>query len=189
MNIRGYTSAHINLQRHKPTERPEHTNIAVSRRDEQLNTEAEDTQPAASDSVEISVKSRREPESFEEKLQKMRDEWNIFKQQLDHAIEQGEGAAEGWKIKIQCLRIALRIMSGDNVPKEDHRFLAKHDIELYTKAISMRMEKEDPEDFDRISEDEESDEAGNEAESTSSASVETPSGDAAESTAEEATAE
>ena len=107
------------------------------------------------DTVELTQDSKPESSDFKDELQKMRDEWSNFKNQLDNAIEQGEGAAKMWKIKILCLQIAMRIMRGDKVPVEDERYLAKHDIELFTKALSMRMPKEDPHEYDRLSEDEE----------------------------------
>jgi hypothetical protein len=56
-------------------------------------------------------------------------------------------------IALKCLIISRRIMAGDKVPVEDHRFLQKHDPELYGKAILMRLPKQDPHEYKRISED------------------------------------
>jgi hypothetical protein len=77
--------------------------------------------------------------------------------QLEDVREQGKAAAESWKVRIKCLKIAMRIIVGDEVPVEDHRYLAKNDPELYFEALSRRMPKEHPRKHERLSEDEKPD--------------------------------
>ncbi|MDR2905013.1 MAG: hypothetical protein LBU73_03560 [Helicobacteraceae bacterium] len=86
--------------------------------------------------------------------------------------KQADGAAKSFEIQRKCLAIAMRIMSGDKVPNEDHRFLMKNDPELYSKAIMMRQEKVNPEEYKRLSEDK--DDADEKAAEDASGSVQTP---------------
>jgi hypothetical protein len=50
------------------------------------------------------------------------------------------------------MKIAIRIIKGDHVPAADYRFLAKHNIALYSKAITLRVEKEKPVKHKQLSE-------------------------------------
>ena len=145
----------INIPRREYSKNTVIKTDAVYQEYEQLLSDEQDENPGIQDSVELSSQRTREKEDVFDQRQKKLDDYRFFLEQLRHSTEQTEGAAEGWKIKIKCTMIAMRIMSGDNVPVEDHRYLSKHDIELYCKAISMRVEKEDPYDHDRLSEDEE----------------------------------
>jgi len=111
--------------------------------------------PISEDTVVISEEARTKADDFQSKLDAMRDEMRALREDLKRAQEAGEGAAEAWKEKIRCLQIAMRIMSGNKVPIEDHRYLAEKDAELYNRAIQLRVEKEDPKEYDRLSEDEE----------------------------------
>ena len=107
------------------------------------------------DTVEISAEARNKTFDLQSALEKMRSDMRELRDGLERAREAGEGAAEGWKEKIRCLQIAIRIISGGKVPDEDHRYLRDKDPELYVRAITMRIEKKDPEEYDRLSEDEE----------------------------------
>ena len=125
-------------------------------------TEKQNPVPLAiEDTVEISTeaieKARDKKFDFQKALDEMRNEMRGLREGLQRAIEAGEGAAAMWKEKIKCMQIAMRIMAGDIVPEEDHRYLREKDMELYSKAIQLRIEKEDPEEYDRLSEDEEED--------------------------------
>ena len=106
------------------------------------------------DTVDISTEAKNKTSDFRKMLDDMRSEMQALRERLQQAREAGEGAAAAWKEKIKLLRIAMRIMSGDKVPVEDHRFLMERDAELYSRAIKMRMEKDDPKEYDRLSEDE-----------------------------------
>ena len=59
--------------------------------------------------------------------------------------------------QIKCSIIATRIMRGDKVSDQDLRFLMEHDPHLYFIAIMSRVEKEDPEEYESITDDEEGD--------------------------------
>lgn len=98
-------------------------------------------------------------------------------EQLESAREQGEAMGESMKVRMKCLLIAMRIMSGDKVPPEDYRYLAKNDLELYAKALMMRTEKEKPQKHKRVSEDEESSEKGGASDSVSAESSQSESGE------------
>jgi hypothetical protein len=113
--------------------------------------------PPMSDLVDIPHEEQDKADEFREKLENMRAEMAMLREQLRQAGEVGEGMAEAWREKIKCMIIAMRIMKGDNVPEQDHRFLRDRDIELYARAISLRIEKEDPYDHDRLSDDEDFD--------------------------------
>jgi len=112
--------------------------------------------PPVVDTVDISPDAREKTDVFHKMLEEMRSEMQALREGLKQAREAGEGAASAWKEKILCLQIAMRIMSGDTVPLEDHRYLRERDAELYSRAIQLRIEKEDPKEYDRLSEDEES---------------------------------
>ena len=113
------------------------------------------------DTVHVSKEAKKSAKDFQSKLEEMRNEMRTLREELERAREAGEGAAEMWKIEIKCLQIAMRIMSGNKVPIEDERFLMDNKPELYAKAITMRMEKADPKEYDRLSEDEEEEANGN----------------------------
>jgi len=110
--------------------------------------------PPLEDTVEISVDAKKKTKDFQKMLDQMRNEMHALREGLRQANEASEGAAEAWKEKIKCLQIAMRIMSGNIVPIEDHRYLREKDPELYSRSITLRIEKEDPDEYDRLSEDE-----------------------------------
>ena len=126
---------------------------------------AEDLQDAV-DTLVVSEEAKRGAVDWEARLEELREEMRALLEGIRQAGEAGDGAAEAWKEKIRCLQIAMRIMSGNNVPKEDHRFLQEKDPELYSKSITMRAEKVDPKDHDRLSEDEEDDGIAGDPENT-----------------------
>ena len=78
--------------------------------------------------------------------------------QLTDARKQGDDYAKSLDTLRKCIVIAMRIIEGDKVPMEDHRFLMENEPEMYYKALMMRRIKEDPDEYDRISEDEEEEE-------------------------------
>jgi len=110
---------------------------------------------ATGDTVDISEEARNKAEDFQKMLDEMRNEMKALREGLKRASEAGDGIAEAWKERIKCLQIAMRIMCGDIVPEADHRYLRERDIELYSRAIQLRIEKEDPKEYDRLSENEE----------------------------------
>ena len=108
------------------------------------------------DIIEISKDARDKAEDFQSKLDEMRSETRALREGLKQAAEAGEGAAAAWREKIICMQIAMRIMSGDKVPEEDHRYLRERDFELNSRAIQLRIEKKDPDEYDRLSKDDDS---------------------------------
>jgi len=105
--------------------------------------------------LEISEDSRENAaKSLEEKREQWQAQQNMFLEQVQAAREQGEAIADHWRRKAMAIRISLRIANGDNVPKQDHRFLADFDIGMYKQAMQMRMisENNDPEDYDSLAE-------------------------------------
>jgi len=106
------------------------------------------------DVVDISGGTKKKEIDWQKKLEEMRNEMRALREELKRAREAGEGAAEAWKVRIKCLQIAMRIMSGDKVPDEDHRYLREKDPELYGRSITLRIKKKDPKEYDRLSEDE-----------------------------------
>lgn len=93
----------------------------------------------------------RQLETLQKAVGQMKDERAAMKQ----AEENGKAQQEGIKVLLTCMEISRRIISGDKVPREDHAYLMKHDMELYARSIMMRRIKEDPEEHDRLSEEEE----------------------------------
>jgi len=109
------------------------------------------------DMADISGDARSNADDLQNKLDEMRNRYQELRDGLKRARDLGEGMSRAWKEKILCLKIAMRIMSGDKVPIEDKRFLAEKDPELYRQAISLRREKKDPKEYDRLSEKDEKD--------------------------------
>ena len=116
------------------------------------------------DTVELSAQGLEKEKERIAKVEPATQDIGALQKQMEQIREQSEGAAEGWKVYIKCLRIAMRIISGDNVPEIDHQYLAKNDSELYGKAMSMKVHKQDPEDLDSISDEDDDKKSGSEDE-------------------------
>jgi hypothetical protein len=104
------------------------------------------------------VKSKEEKQLEREekqaaKREEMKNNYEMLSRNLENVNAQSEAYAEAAKIQLKCMKIATRIMAGDDVPKADHRFLAEHAPELYGRAIMMRVLKENPEKHRQLSED------------------------------------
>lgn len=113
--------------------------------------EAKDSAILIEDSIIISIDGKNKAEEEQNRSQEMQD----LMRQLENSREQAKAMGEDMKIRMKCLEIAMSIMSGDKVPLKDERYLAKHDLGLYAKALMMRVEKEKPKKLDSILEDEE----------------------------------
>ena len=81
----------------------------------------------------------------------------VLQMEIDRIREQSFGADKGLKVIAKCMRIAMRIVQGDNVPPKDDEYLAEHDPELHMRAWMMRVPKADPKNHDSEFEDEEND--------------------------------
>jgi len=114
---------------------------------------SEEAMQKSKDTADISEEAMQKSKDINDELQKMENEISWFKEQMEITRKQSEGAAEQWDILIKCLKIAMRIMSGDIVPKADHRFLMKNKPELYSKAIMMRVHNDSPKKHKRLSKD------------------------------------
>ena len=124
---------------------------------------AREQKPAAAapkDTLVVSEEARQSANDMQKKLEEMRSGYRMLLDELRRAQEAGSGMADAIKEKIKCMRIAMRIMSGGVVPIEDKRYLAEKDPQLYFQAISLRVEKEDPEEYERLSDEEDKDKPG-----------------------------
>ncbi len=90
----------------------------------------------------------------ESEIQKQIDIENL-KADFEASEDQMEAARESFDTMIQCIKISNNIISGDNVPASDHKFLIDNDPELYMLSISSKVQKSDPEDKDKVINDEE----------------------------------
>jgi len=126
-----------------------------------LDSAARKTENPTADSVEISPDGIRKAEGIDKESQKTPDDLKGRIEQMENARAQGEAAGESMKVQMKCMQIAMRIINGDEVPREDHRYLAEHDPKLYSEAMTRRMPKEKPHKYERLSEDEKSDRPDN----------------------------
>lgn len=85
-------------------------------------------------------KAKQIKEDFEKKLKEIK----AIERQLEECSKKSQQEKDAMEIHIKCLKIALRIMTGNIVPLKDHKFLAKNDPVLYGKSILMRIPKEKP---------------------------------------------
>ena len=91
------------------------------------------------------------------RLKEMSNEFERFTERLEEMRKQSQASSEFYETQRKCMLIAMRIMQGDNVPHEDIAYLVENAPEMYAKAIIMRIQKEDPEDHERVSEEKEDD--------------------------------
>ena len=70
----------------------------------------------------------------------------ITPEEVQAQKESIEAAAKGFQILIKCVRIAFRIIRGDNVPMQDNKLLAENYPDMHFRAWSLRQVKQNPED-------------------------------------------
>ena len=111
------------------------------------------------DRIDISIDALRAS-----KLNKTQDATNDESNEPEEAIEkmleeyknsgtvgktdsQDDSVAAEARRKMTAMKIAMRISKGDNVPMQDHRFLAEFDANLYKAALkaSLTADNDDPE--------------------------------------------
>ena len=126
-------------------------NISDEGRQAALDSQTTDTQNKSIDKDALKMMDMQNELA---KLANMKSDNESFIKQMKAAQEAGKAKLEEARIRMKCLLIAGHIMSGDEVHKADIKYLKKHDPELYRKAISLRMEKENPKKIKRLSEDE-----------------------------------
>ena len=91
----------------------------------------------------------------QEKLKKAAEQMKHERAKMKQAEASMKAEQEEMKILRTCMEISRRIISGDEVPQKDHKYLMKHNMELYARAIMLRKHKENPHKYDQLSEDEE----------------------------------
>ena len=103
----------------------------------------------------IDEKQRLKKEARQKQLEEAQQELKEYQRMLEASKAQAEAAGDAAKIRLKCMIIASRIMSGDKVPLEDYQYLAKNEPGLYGKALTMRFERDKPKKHNRLSEEEE----------------------------------
>ncbi|MCL2171640.1 MAG: hypothetical protein FWB71_05745 [Defluviitaleaceae bacterium] len=81
------------------------------------------------------------------------DDLRRMREQMEQAAEASREQAAHWRNQRKAMKIAMRIIRGDNVPQQDYDFLLEHNPGLFKLAVSLRdMNNDDPEDHDALSE-------------------------------------
>ena len=110
------------------------------------------------DKIEISKEARdasKIPPNIDEEsddpIEQILEEYNNSLS-FDRTNETDDAAAAERKKKLMAMKIAMRIANGDNVPMQDHRFLAEYDSKLYMAAMkaSLTADNKDPKDYDSL---------------------------------------
>jgi len=98
--------------------------------------------------------SNNETEEPEEAVEKMQEEYKNTDSVSKTDSDDDTLAAEARR-KMTAMKIAKRISNGDNVPMQDHRFLAEFDPNLYKAALkaSLVADNNDPEDHESLADD------------------------------------
>lgn len=132
------------------------------------NTASEAGSDSNGDNMTVSGVSLKISDEGKQKLEAQKNFLESLQSQWESIESQQDSEEESWDVYGKCLKIAMSIVSGDNVPQQDIQYLMEHNMDLYTQAMSMRIPKEDPEDCDSVLEEEEE---GGEEDATSGASV------------------
>lgn len=80
---------------------------------------------------------------------------DYYQQMAEVERQRSKEGADSARVMSKCMLIASRLTSGDKVPLKDERFLQKHDMKLYLQAMKMRIPKQEPKEWDSITDDEE----------------------------------
>ena len=78
-----------------------------------------------------------------------------YQQMAEVERQRSKEGTDSARVMSKCMLIASRLTSGDKVPLKDERFLQKHDMKLYLQAMKMRIPKQEPKEWDSITDDEE----------------------------------
>lgn len=101
------------------------------------------------DETKLNEKEIAENKENLEKAVKAQNEMEFNRQKMNNEKEK-------MKIALTCLEISRRIISGDSVPYNDHKFLLKNDPQLYGRSMSMRFPKNNPFKYRQLSDKEKS---------------------------------
>ena len=100
----------------------------------------------ASQNAKLQESLNDESTEQEEPIEKLLEEYNNSGS-VGKAESQDDAIAAEARRKMTAMKIAMRISKGDNVPMQDHRFLAEYDSNLYKTALnaSLTAKKDDQE--------------------------------------------
>ncbi len=131
--------------------RIDNNNRAFVRKNTDLNTQSfsKKTSDLTDDEIRLNEKEIAENKENLEKAIKAQNEMELNRQKMNNEKEK-------MKIALTCLEISRRIISGDSVPYDDHKFLLKNDPQLYGRSMSMRFPKSNPFKYRQLSDKEKS---------------------------------
>ena len=91
-------------------------------------------------------------------MEKMQRDSNAMQLRLLTELSRKDDKSNDVDAQSKCLTIAMRILRGDKVPAKDMKFLLQNNPGLYFQAMMFRREKEDPEVYESITDDEDDEE-------------------------------
>lgn len=89
-------------------------------------------------------------EQIQDLLAQARAQRNMYKRMAENANETAKAQAESFSKLGKCITIAIRLMNGDKIPSQDVQYLQKNNSELYQRAMLMRQQKKDPDEYDSV---------------------------------------
>ena len=89
-----------------------------------------------------------------------REKTVISAEEIHRQIENVKNQKSPIEVMAKCIRIAFKIIRGDNVPTQDDKFLFENEPEMHFKAWLMRQHKCDPEECESELDEEETEEYG-----------------------------
>lgn len=129
---------------------------AEIQKEQVLQEESEGATVAISaEGLGLSKKNQNEDASAQEAIER-----KMYQEMLNSANEAAEAQGEGFGDLAKALEIARRILNGDIVPAQDEKFLMEFNSEIYMRVKSMAKQKEDPEEYESLLEEEEDNENG-----------------------------
>lgn len=100
-------------------------------------SEKKDTFQLSEEARELLEKQREE--NLARWYQELKERYQDFAEKQRKSTKE---AAKSGRTQGKCMRIAISLAAGDKVPIEDIEFLKKNAMELYLRAIMMRIPKE-----------------------------------------------
>lgn len=97
------------------------------------------------DSVSLSGEAKR--------LLAKEEDFKEAKKIMDKMAEKAEAQNDQLYKLTKCFEIAARIIKGDNVPDRDVHFLAKNEPEMFSAAIILRRQNDNPKDHKSLLDD------------------------------------
>lgn len=116
--------------------------------------DADPTQPQNIVVISAENERRIETEPFANQQRAAKLEQDEMNRLLKSANARVDAESESAEVQRKCLIIAARIIAGDEVPKRDYRYLAKNNLELYCKAVCMRVVRKKARQHKAVSDDE-----------------------------------